>query len=131
MFTDDLFQGFETICNILAGLWYGQEDLGCPAQLCTIKFCADTHLYPTAQSTMKVSLAAQSMSHTVAAGLNALVAAGKDQSMHCMLVMKWLIMRTSFQLHCPQNADLIKRYCPLLFLKLYQYTSYVEYVANN
>jgi hypothetical protein len=92
MFTDELFQGFETICNILAGLWYGQEDLGCPARLilpecCTIKFFADTHLYPSAQNTIKVSLAAQFMSHTVAAGLNAPVAAGKDQSVHCMRLL--------------------------------------------
>jgi hypothetical protein len=42
----------------------------------------DTHLHPTTQSTMKVSLTAQVMSHTVAAGLNTLVAAGKD---HCTL----------------------------------------------
>jgi hypothetical protein len=42
----------------------------------------DTHLHPTAQSTMKVRLAVQVMSHTVAAGLNTLVAAGKD---HCTL----------------------------------------------
>jgi hypothetical protein len=36
---------------------------------------------PTAQSAMKVNLAAQVMSYTVAAGLNTLVAAGKD---HCI-----------------------------------------------
>jgi hypothetical protein len=40
----------------------------------------DTHLNPTAQSTMKVSLAAQVMSHTVAASLKTLVATGKN---HC------------------------------------------------
>jgi hypothetical protein len=45
MFSDELFQGFEIICNILTGLWYGQEDLVYPALLillgcCTIKFCA-------------------------------------------------------------------------------------------
>jgi hypothetical protein len=40
----------------------------------------DTHLSPVAQSTMKVNLAAQVMSHKVAASLNALVAIGKD---HC------------------------------------------------
>jgi hypothetical protein len=28
IFTDELFQGFETICNTLIGLWYGQEELG-------------------------------------------------------------------------------------------------------
>jgi hypothetical protein len=40
----------------------------------------DTHLNPTAQSAMKVNLAAQIMSHIVAASLNALVATGKE---HC------------------------------------------------
>jgi hypothetical protein len=39
----------------------------------------DTHLNPTGQSVMKVNLAAQVMSLTVAANLSALVAAGKDQ----------------------------------------------------
>ncbi|PNF39995.1 hypothetical protein B7P43_G15587, partial [Cryptotermes secundus] len=37
----------------------------------------DTHLNPTAQSSMNVRLAAQVMSHTVAASLNALVATGE------------------------------------------------------
>jgi hypothetical protein len=45
MFTDELFQGFETVCNTLTGLWYGQEELAYPAVLillecCTINFCA-------------------------------------------------------------------------------------------
>jgi hypothetical protein len=40
----------------------------------------DTHLNPSAQSAMKVSFAAQVMSHTVATSLSALVATGKD---HC------------------------------------------------
>jgi hypothetical protein len=47
MFSDELrvFQGFEIICNTLAGLWYGQEDVIYPALLirigcCTVKFCA-------------------------------------------------------------------------------------------
>jgi hypothetical protein len=31
MFTDELFEGFETICNTLTGLCYGQEELGYPA----------------------------------------------------------------------------------------------------
>jgi hypothetical protein len=38
------------------------------------------HLNPTAQSSLKMSLAAQVMSHTVAARLSAVVATGKD---HC------------------------------------------------
>jgi hypothetical protein len=45
MFTDELFLGFETKCNTLTGLWYGQEELGYPALLsllecCTVNFCA-------------------------------------------------------------------------------------------
>jgi hypothetical protein len=44
----------------------------------------DTLLNHTVQSTMKVSLAAQVVSHTVAASLNALVVTGKDQ-LHYML----------------------------------------------
>jgi hypothetical protein len=39
----------------------------------------DTHLNPVAQIAMKVSFAAQVMSHTVAAGLNTLVSTGKKQ----------------------------------------------------
>jgi hypothetical protein len=39
----------------------------------------DTHLNPTAESAMQVNLAAQVVSHTVAAGLNTLVDTGKDQ----------------------------------------------------
>jgi hypothetical protein len=45
MFSDELFQGFEIICNTLIELLYGQEDLVYPALLillgcCTIEFCA-------------------------------------------------------------------------------------------
>jgi hypothetical protein len=45
MFSDELFQGFEIICNTLPWLWYGQEDLVYPALLIllgcyTVKFCA-------------------------------------------------------------------------------------------
>jgi hypothetical protein len=40
----------------------------------------DTRLNPVAQSAMKVSFAAQIMSHTVSAGLNTLVSTGKK---HC------------------------------------------------
>jgi hypothetical protein len=44
-FTDELFLGFETMCNALTGLWYGQGELGYPAPLilleCSImNFCA-------------------------------------------------------------------------------------------
>ena len=40
----------------------------------------DTHLTPVTQCAMKVSLAAQVMSHTVAAGIYSLVASGKEVS---------------------------------------------------
>jgi hypothetical protein len=45
IFTDELFKGFETICNTLTGLWCGQEELGYPALLillecCTVIICA-------------------------------------------------------------------------------------------
>jgi hypothetical protein len=39
--------------------------------------------HPTAQSAVKVNLAAQTMSHTVSAGLSALVATGKNQCTIC------------------------------------------------
>jgi hypothetical protein len=39
IFTDELFQGFETICNTLAGLWYGQEEVGYPALLTLLECC--------------------------------------------------------------------------------------------
>jgi len=42
----------------------------------------DTHLAPVTQCAMKVSLAAQVMSHTVAARLSTLVAYGKEQCHH-------------------------------------------------
>jgi hypothetical protein len=32
-FSDELFQGFETICSTLAGICYAHEDLGHPALL--------------------------------------------------------------------------------------------------
>jgi hypothetical protein len=44
-----------------------------------------THLNPVSQSAMKVSLAAQVMSHTVAAGLSTMVA-GKE---HCTAFSKF------------------------------------------
>jgi hypothetical protein len=44
--------------------------------------CQDTHLNPAAQISTKVNLAAQVMSHTVAAGINTLVGTGKD---HCIV----------------------------------------------
>ena len=39
----------------------------------------DIHLAPVTQCALKVSLAAQVMSHTVAAGIYALVSYGKEQ----------------------------------------------------
>jgi hypothetical protein len=43
----------------------------------------DTHLNPTAQSAMKLNLAVQVISHTVAPSLNAVVATGKDNYTLC------------------------------------------------
>jgi hypothetical protein len=40
LFTDELFLGFETICSNFTGLWYGQEQLGYPAQLIVIESCS-------------------------------------------------------------------------------------------
>ena len=42
----------------------------------------DTHLAPVSQCAMKASLAAQVMSHTVAAGIYTLVSYGKEQCFH-------------------------------------------------
>jgi hypothetical protein len=65
---------------------------------------------------MKVSLAAQVMSHTVAASLKALVATGKDYCsvsiIYCILLCKeWLmrIMRASLQSNYPQIPVVIKQ----------------------
>jgi hypothetical protein len=49
----------------------------------------DTYLNPGAKSAMKVSLAAQVMSHAVAASFNSLVATGKD---HCTVPMNYYIL---------------------------------------
>jgi hypothetical protein len=95
MFSDELFEGFQAISSTLIGLWYGQEELGYPALLillecCTINICAAVICqkmfslqHPTAQNAVKANLAAQVMSHTVAASLSALVATGKDQCTVC------------------------------------------------
>jgi hypothetical protein len=37
---DKLFQGFETVCNTLAGLWYGQEELRYPVLLILLECCS-------------------------------------------------------------------------------------------
>ena len=44
----------------------------------------DTHLAPVTQCAMKVSLAAQVMSHTVAAAIYSLVSYGKEQCLHSL-----------------------------------------------
>jgi hypothetical protein len=57
-------------------------------QLCKL---TDSHLNPTAQSTVKLNLAVQVLCHTVSPRLNAVVATGKDDcSLSCELysVMK-------------------------------------------
>jgi hypothetical protein len=33
MFTDELYQGFETYVILFTGLWYGQEEFGYPELL--------------------------------------------------------------------------------------------------
>jgi hypothetical protein len=39
MCINELFQGFETICNTFTGLWYGQEEFRYPALLILLEFC--------------------------------------------------------------------------------------------
>jgi hypothetical protein len=76
----------------------GRRDFGYPAlfillECCIINICAAvisqkviSLQHPTAQSTKKVSLAVQVMSHTVAASICALVATGKDQCTVCSVM---------------------------------------------
>jgi hypothetical protein len=42
----------------------------------------EEHVHPAAQCVMKVSVAAQVMSHTVAAEINAVVSQSKEQCLH-------------------------------------------------
>jgi hypothetical protein len=84
-----------TIYSTVTELWNGQEELEYPALLillecCIINICAAfisqkvfSLQNPTAQSAVKVNLAAQIMSHSVAASLSALVATGKKQCTVC------------------------------------------------
>jgi hypothetical protein len=90
MFTDELLVGFEVICFILTGLWYGQEEFGYPAlvlpEYCTINICgADISwklsLFELLHSVMKVSMAAQVIN------LSALVATRED---HCTIFYELL-----------------------------------------
>jgi hypothetical protein len=46
----------------------------------------DTHLGPVTQYAMKMSLATQVMSHTVAAGIYSLVSSGKEQCLHSVFI---------------------------------------------
>jgi hypothetical protein len=55
-------------------------DLNKPRPFCQLYKLTDTHLYPATPSVMKVKLAAQAMSHSIAASINTLVATGND---HC------------------------------------------------
>jgi hypothetical protein len=48
--------------------------------ICKLYKLTDTHLSPVTQCDMKVSLSAQVMSHTEAAGIYTLVSAGKEVS---------------------------------------------------
>ena len=53
--------------------WEHTEKLYKPFMICSLYKLTDTHLAPVTQCAMKVSLAAQVMSHTVAAGIYSLV----------------------------------------------------------
>jgi hypothetical protein len=64
----------EHIVNI-----YKQEKHFLIRRLCKL---TDTHLAPVTQCAMKVSLAAQVISHTVAAAIYSLVSYGKEQCLH-------------------------------------------------
>ena len=57
-----------------------KRDRGLPIRM--LFKLTDMHMAPVTQCAMKVSLAAQVMSHTVAAGLSTLVAYGKEQCHH-------------------------------------------------
>jgi hypothetical protein len=48
----------------------------------------DTRLSPVTQCAMKVSVAAQAISHTAAAGIYTLVSAGKEQCLHSFICHK-------------------------------------------
>jgi hypothetical protein len=39
MFTEELYQGFETYVIFFTGLWYGQEELEYPALLILLEWC--------------------------------------------------------------------------------------------
>jgi hypothetical protein len=55
--------------------------------VCLFYKLTDVHLAPVAQDAMKVSLAAQMMSHTVGAGLNSIASQGKNTALlHCFVI---------------------------------------------
>jgi hypothetical protein len=90
---------------------------------------------------VKVSLAAQVMSHTVAASISPLAAAGKDEGnvfyeLLYSSMKRWLVvtMGNSFSSYCPKHQTVIKHQCHrylLLIKPVYQYTSYVKYVTDT
>jgi hypothetical protein len=56
--------------------------------ICMLYKLTDTHLAPVAQCAMKVSLAAQVMSHTLAPGIYCLVSHGKEQCLYLLCFSK-------------------------------------------
>jgi hypothetical protein len=92
IFSEELFLGFETMCNTLsrALVWGGRSGISCTIDsaimlhykyLCSRHFSEnDFTTAPHCRESYGSDLAAQVMSHTVAVILNALVATGKD---HC------------------------------------------------
>ena len=60
--------------------------------ICMLYKLTDTHLAPVTQCAMKVSLAAQVMSHTVAVGLYTLVAYSKEQCCHSVFIRNKVIL---------------------------------------
>ena len=61
--------------------------------ICRLVKLTDDHMAPAARCAMKVSLAAQVMSHTVAAALYTEATRGKEQCLHSFCFHKYLILK--------------------------------------
>jgi hypothetical protein len=79
-------------------------DLDKPNQFRLLYKLTDSHLNPVAQSAMKVNLAAQVMSHTVAAGLNTLASTGKK---HCTAFsqLHYFVINENEQANFPKSLS--------------------------
>ena len=86
----------------------------------------DTHLAPVTQCAMKVSLAAEVMSHTVAAGIYSLVCYGKEQRLHsfcfhkkvtCSNVTWYLVLNIFFKLTNCDNETSVELLMCLCFCR--------------